>query len=204
MKKIFNEGNQIQNFMSSSGSGTVINHGSGSGSDFLTSYGSGAGSTSQKVTVPTVPVPQHCRHATVMRTDAVKALKELRQCCVYNNEVKSKMCDKKKNPHQILYFVTGAICCYSCRAFFRRSCHRHTTNQILAVVAAVTNQSLDIAAEHFSVIADTGTKQIRAGTLWQNCFHQWLPQTHTDDKSLHFAANNFLQWFLLARNQLEV
>jgi hypothetical protein len=34
----------------------VINY--GSGSDFLTSYGSG--STSQKVTVPTVPVPQCC------------------------------------------------------------------------------------------------------------------------------------------------
>jgi hypothetical protein len=29
-----------------------------SGSDFLTNYGSG--STSQKVTVSTVPVPQHC------------------------------------------------------------------------------------------------------------------------------------------------
>jgi len=50
MKKLFNEGNQIHNLMSSSGSG----------SDFLTSFGSG--STSQKVTVPTVPVPvpQHC------------------------------------------------------------------------------------------------------------------------------------------------
>jgi hypothetical protein len=64
MKKIFNEGNQIYKFMSSSGSGTVINY--SSGSDFLTSYGSsyGSGSTSQKVTVPTVPVPvpvpQHC------------------------------------------------------------------------------------------------------------------------------------------------
>jgi hypothetical protein len=59
MKKIFNEGNQIYKFMSSSGSGTVINYGSGSGSDFLTSYGSGygSGSTGQKVTVPTVPVP---------------------------------------------------------------------------------------------------------------------------------------------------
>ncbi len=57
MKKMFNEGNQIHNFMSSSGSGTIINYGSGSGSDFLTSYGSGSGSTSQKVTVPTVPVP---------------------------------------------------------------------------------------------------------------------------------------------------
>jgi len=50
MKKMFIEGNQIQDFMSSSGSGTVINY--GSGSDFLTSYGSGSGSTSQKVTVP--------------------------------------------------------------------------------------------------------------------------------------------------------
>ncbi len=61
MKKMFNEGNQIHNFMSSSGSGTVINYSSGSGSDFLASYGSGSGSTSQKVTVPTVlvPVPQH-------------------------------------------------------------------------------------------------------------------------------------------------
>jgi hypothetical protein len=56
---MFNEGNQIHNFMSSSDSGTLINYGSGSGSDFLTSYGSGygSGSTSQKVTVPTVPVP---------------------------------------------------------------------------------------------------------------------------------------------------
>ena len=56
-ENIFNEGNQIHNFMSSSGSGTVINY--GSGSDFLPSYGSGygSGSTCQKVTVPTVPVP---------------------------------------------------------------------------------------------------------------------------------------------------
>jgi hypothetical protein len=51
MKKMFNEGNQIHNFMSSSGSGTVINYGSGSGSNFWTSYGSyGSGSG---------PVPQH-------------------------------------------------------------------------------------------------------------------------------------------------
>jgi hypothetical protein len=53
----------IHNFISSSGSGTVINYGSGSGSDFLTSYGSGSGSgsTSQKVTVPVpVLVPPHC------------------------------------------------------------------------------------------------------------------------------------------------
>ncbi len=59
MEKMLNEGNQIHNFMSSSGSVSVINYGSGSGSDFLTSYssGSGSGSKSQKVTVPTVPVP---------------------------------------------------------------------------------------------------------------------------------------------------
>ncbi len=52
---MFNEGNQIHNFMSSSCSGTVINNGSGSGS------------TSQKVTVPTVPVPvpQHCFFAKI-------------------------------------------------------------------------------------------------------------------------------------------
>jgi hypothetical protein len=49
----------IHNFISSSGSGTVINY--DSGSDFLTSYGSG--STFQKVTVPVpvpVLVPQRC------------------------------------------------------------------------------------------------------------------------------------------------
>ncbi len=59
--------------MSSSGSGTVINYGSGWGSDFLTSYGSGygSGSTSQKVTVPTVPVPvpQHCSWCHCQRVD---------------------------------------------------------------------------------------------------------------------------------------
>jgi hypothetical protein len=38
----------------------VINY--GSGSDFLTSYGSG--STWQKVTVPMVPVLQHCLQKT--------------------------------------------------------------------------------------------------------------------------------------------
>ncbi len=62
MKTMFNEGNQIHNFISSSGSGTVIYYGSGSGSDYLTKYGSG--STGQKVTVP-VPVPQRCPAPTV-------------------------------------------------------------------------------------------------------------------------------------------
>jgi hypothetical protein len=57
-EKMLNEGNQIHNFISSSGSGIVINYGSGSGSDFLTRYGSGSGYTCQKVTVLTVPVPQ--------------------------------------------------------------------------------------------------------------------------------------------------
>ncbi len=73
---MFNEGNQIHNFMSSSGSGTVINY--GSGSDFLTSYGSGygSGSTSQKVTVSTVPVPvlQHCVQG--YKTKSVKCQSE--------------------------------------------------------------------------------------------------------------------------------
>jgi hypothetical protein len=57
MKKILNEGNKIHNFISSSGSRTVINY--GSGSDFIKSYGSssGSGSTGQKVPVTTVPVP---------------------------------------------------------------------------------------------------------------------------------------------------
>ncbi len=70
-KKMLNEGNQIHNFISSSGSGTVIYYGSGSGSDFLTS--SGSGSTRQKVTVPTVPVPvlvpvpQHWREDSSLR-----------------------------------------------------------------------------------------------------------------------------------------
>jgi hypothetical protein len=57
MKIFFNEGNQIHNVISSSDSRTIINY--GSGSDFLTSYGSDSGSTSQKVMVPKVPVPQH-------------------------------------------------------------------------------------------------------------------------------------------------
>jgi hypothetical protein len=71
MKKILNEVYQIHNFISSSGSGTVINYGSGSCSDFLTNYGSGSGSTSQKVTVPTVPVPvpQHWQHVNLAWDD---------------------------------------------------------------------------------------------------------------------------------------
>ncbi len=52
MQNMLNEGNQIHNFVSSSGSGSVIYY--SSSFDFLTSYGSG--STSQKITVPTVPV----------------------------------------------------------------------------------------------------------------------------------------------------
>jgi|LakMenE01Jun11ns_1017448.scaffolds.fasta_scaffold7043205_1 hypothetical protein len=51
MKKILNEGYEIHNFISSSGSDFLTSY----GSDLLTSYGSG--SASQKVTVPTVPVP---------------------------------------------------------------------------------------------------------------------------------------------------
>jgi hypothetical protein len=55
-EKIVNEGNQIHNFTSIFGSGTVINY--GSGSEFLTSYGSGSASLFLVPTVP-VPVPQH-------------------------------------------------------------------------------------------------------------------------------------------------
>ncbi len=55
---MFNEGNQIHNLISSSGSGTVINY--GSGSDFLTSsgsgYGSGSGSTTLDLREETVPI----------------------------------------------------------------------------------------------------------------------------------------------------
>ncbi len=69
---MLNEGNQIHNFISSSGSGTVINYGSGSCYDFLTS--SGSGSTRQKVTVPTVPipVPQHWLRANIFYNNAVE------------------------------------------------------------------------------------------------------------------------------------
>jgi hypothetical protein len=66
---MLNEGNQIHNFISSSGSGTVINY--GSGSDFLTSYGSG--SISQKVTVPTVPVPQRYSKIWILDPGVKKA-----------------------------------------------------------------------------------------------------------------------------------
>jgi hypothetical protein len=47
------------------GPGTVIDY--GSGFDFLTNYGSG--STRQKVTVPSVPVPQHCCFLTQKGTE---------------------------------------------------------------------------------------------------------------------------------------
>jgi hypothetical protein len=87
-EKMLNEGNQIHNFISSSGSGTVINYGSGSGSDFLTSYGSGSSSTKQKDTVPTVqvpvPVPQHCRERELRKKFlSQKYLNPFRQCCGY-------------------------------------------------------------------------------------------------------------------------
>ncbi len=49
MKKMFIEVNQVHNFMSSSGSGTVINY--GSGSDFLTTYGSGSGSLEPRTAI---------------------------------------------------------------------------------------------------------------------------------------------------------
>ncbi len=63
IEKTLNEGNQTHNLIFSSDSGTVINY--GSGSDFSTSYGSvsDSGSTSQKVMVPTVPVPVRFHNA---------------------------------------------------------------------------------------------------------------------------------------------
>jgi hypothetical protein len=57
---MLNEGNQIHNFISSSGTGTVIYYGSGS--------------ASQKVTVPTVPIPQHCQTQNYPRCKAQAAL----------------------------------------------------------------------------------------------------------------------------------
>ncbi len=87
MKKMLNEGNRIHNFISSSGSGTIINY--GSGSYFLTSYGSGSGSgsTSQKVTVPTVPVPQRClavRYDNPILLDYSRLLKHSSTACGEN------------------------------------------------------------------------------------------------------------------------
>ncbi len=74
MKKILYDGNEIHNFIFSSGSGTVIYY--GSSSDFLTSYGSG--SISQKVTVPTVPVPvpQHSMILICLMTRTVDQNKD--------------------------------------------------------------------------------------------------------------------------------
>jgi hypothetical protein len=78
MKNFLNEGNQIHNFISSSGSGTVINY--GSGSEFSTSYGScsGSGSTSQKVMVLTVavPVPQRCRDSLLKKHQIIIRLND--------------------------------------------------------------------------------------------------------------------------------
>ncbi len=51
MKKILNEGNQIHNFMSSSGSGTVIYYGSGSASQQKLYFSHGSGSTPLQETI---------------------------------------------------------------------------------------------------------------------------------------------------------
>ena len=95
MKQIFNEGNQIHYFISSSGSGTVINY--DSGSDFLTSYGSGSGSTSQKVTVPTVPVPQRCLQVQEGGTQQVAV-----------NPVHEEGEEESQRPHEKVPGVGGA------------------------------------------------------------------------------------------------
>jgi hypothetical protein len=69
MEKMVHEGNQVINFISRSGSGTVINY--GTGFDFLTDYDYGSGSTSQKVTVPTIPVPQRCLNRLQLFPDQI-------------------------------------------------------------------------------------------------------------------------------------
>jgi hypothetical protein len=69
MTKILNEGNKINNFILCVCENfcDIILLPYGSGSNFLTSYSYsfGSGSAGQKVTVPTVPVPdpQHCLEA---------------------------------------------------------------------------------------------------------------------------------------------
>jgi hypothetical protein len=65
---------------SGSGSGTVINYGSSSGSTFLAHYSSG--SASQKVTVPTVPVPQRCLKYQLLLVESIPSLlKSLKMLC---------------------------------------------------------------------------------------------------------------------------
>jgi hypothetical protein len=90
---MFNEGNQIHNFMSSSGSGTVINY--GFGSDFLTSYGYGSGSTSQKVTVPTVPVPvpQHCCFQHYIRLEKNEISLIISNCLSFDFPLNIRSCE---------------------------------------------------------------------------------------------------------------
>ncbi len=48
--------NNLHNFISSSGSGTVINYASGTGSDFLTSYSYDSGSASASASTSTTLV----------------------------------------------------------------------------------------------------------------------------------------------------
>jgi hypothetical protein len=95
MKKMLNEGNQIHNFIPSSGSGTVINY--GSGSDFLNNYGSrsGSGSTSQKVTVPTVPVPQHCFFTVQVYDKVIKV--DIPICCLCLEAIVSRLTNSRQN-----------------------------------------------------------------------------------------------------------
>jgi hypothetical protein len=101
MKKMLNEGNQINNLISSSGSG----------SDFLTSYGSGSGSgsTSQKVTVPTVPVPvpvsQRCKAPSLPRDEEAGSRAQARICrnLKYNLHQLKLQSDKATTYHPPLF-----------------------------------------------------------------------------------------------------
>jgi hypothetical protein len=66
---------------SGSASGTVFNY--CSGSDFLARYGSssGSGNARQKVTVPTVPVPQRCTSGEVIVNSSIEFASVLLNTC---------------------------------------------------------------------------------------------------------------------------
>ncbi len=85
MKKMLNEGNQIHKFISSSGSGTVINYGSGS--------------TSKKFTIP---VPQLCLHGSrVSLHDPFVSLHSLRRFTLMRIRIG---CLLRYDPYSALHF----------------------------------------------------------------------------------------------------
>ncbi len=82
---MFIEGNQIHNFMSSSGSGTLINY--GSGSDFLTSYGSGSGSTTLPLRVCRPVVADSYHIVEQQDLDLIEVKSRIRICIKLKNWV---------------------------------------------------------------------------------------------------------------------